>query len=333
MASQDKARVMVVHSYGSNHICGAPQAIGVVAGLAKQGWEEGNNLYLESFYMDTKKTYTTPAAIKQRGKLALDAIDTFGPDVVIVLDDNAIREVMLPLVGNPKISLVFSGMNGQPEAYHNKKAFMDSRSAPGSNVTGVYEKLHVYKSLMVMSAALGGAQPGEKVIGITDYSPTGNAISKQFDLELKNQALPYTWELRRVRDFEEYKKVISEINTDPTVKAIYPAALSLKTVDNSTITAGKIFQWTTKHSTKPEMALNYFFSKIGLFGGAAVDFTAMGQVAGIKAGRILNKEPAGSLAIEDAPDYAIVFNVARAKALGIEVPESLLTAADQVYLK
>ena len=158
LASQDKARVMVVHSYGSNHICGAPQAIGVVAGLAKQGWEEGNNLYLESFYMDTKKTYTTPAAIKQRGKLALDAIDTFGPDVVIVLDDNAIREVMLPLVGNPKISLVFSGMNGQPENYNNKKAFMDSRSAPGSNVTGVYEKLHVYKSLMVMSAALGGAQ-------------------------------------------------------------------------------------------------------------------------------------------------------------------------------
>lgn len=79
------------------------------------------------------------------------------------------------------------------------------------------------------------------------------------------------------------------------------------------------------------MALNYFFSKIGLFGGAAVDFTAMGKLAGLKAGRILKNEPAGSLPIESAPDYAIVFNVARAKTLGINIPDALLTAADQVY--
>ena len=182
-----------------------------------------------------------------------------------------------------------------------------------------------------MATALGNPQPGDKVIGITDYSPTGNAITKQFDLELKDQKTPYIWELRRVRDFEEYKKTILEINEDKKVKAIYPAALSLKTLEGQTYTAGKIFKWTTQNSKKPEMALNYYFSKIGLFGGAAVDFTAMGKLAGVKAGRILNNEAAGTLAIEDAPDYAIVFNVARAKALGIEIPDALLTAADQVY--
>ncbi len=134
-----------------------------------------------------------------------------------------------------------------------------------------------------------------------------------------------------MRNFEEYQKTIREINKDNKVKAIYPAALSLKSADGQTYTAGKIFEWTIKNSKKPEMALNYYFSKIGLFGGAAVDFTAMGKLAGVKAGRILNSEPAGSLPIEDAPDYAIVFNIARAKSLGIEIPDALLTAADQVY--
>ena len=79
------------------------------------------------------------------------------------------------------------------------------------------------------------------------------------------------------------------------------------------------------------MALNYFFSKLGLFGGAAVDFKSMGFLTGKKAGQILNGTSAGMLPIENAPDYAIVFNVTRAKQLGIEIPAPLLTAADHIY--
>ena len=79
------------------------------------------------------------------------------------------------------------------------------------------------------------------------------------------------------------------------------------------------------------MALNYFFSEVGLFGGAAVDFNAMGSLAGRKAGRVLSGEDVGTLEIEDAPDYAIVFNLKRANKLGIEIPHPLRTATDHVY--
>ncbi len=79
------------------------------------------------------------------------------------------------------------------------------------------------------------------------------------------------------------------------------------------------------------MALNYFFSKVGLFGGAAVDFNQMGFLAGKKAGQILNGKAAGEISIEDAPDYAIVFNTKRAGQLGVNIPAPLLTAADVVY--
>ncbi|MCP4629768.1 MAG: hypothetical protein GY850_40615 [bacterium] len=77
--------------------------------------------------------------------------------------------------------------------------------------------------------------------------------------------------------------------------------------------------------------LNCFFSEIGLFGGAAVDFKAMGIAAGRKAGKILSGEKAGDLPIDDAPEYAIVLNIKRARQLGIDIPPPLLTAADYVY--
>jgi len=330
-APHSLARVMVVHSYESDHICGKPQGDGVASALAEAGWVSGQNLELESFYMDTKKTFTTPEAIQERGRLALDAIEDFKPQVVVVLDDNAVKQVLLPLVDREDISIVFSGMNGQPAAYSEKVAFLESLQNPGHNVTGVYEKLHLVKSIRVVAASLGGIGPQDKVIGITDYSPTGNAITRQFELELKDASTPLAWELRRVKDFEEYKAVIAEINADPQVRAIYPAALTLQTAEGETYTAGKIFDWTTTHSEKPEMALNYYFSKIGLFGGAAVDFTRMGYQAGQKAAKILGGAKAGDIPIEDAMDYAIVFNLGRAQSLGIDIPKPLLTAADHVY--
>jgi ABC-type uncharacterized transport system substrate-binding protein len=322
---------MIVHSYERDHICGAPQADGVVAALREAGWVIGENLQVLPFYMDTKKTHTTPEAIREQARIALRLVDEFGPEVVVVLDDNAIREVMLPLVNRDDVSVVFSGMNGQPEAYNEKASFMKNKQQPGSNVTGVYEKLWASKSLVVMNAALENLNKAHRVVGITDYSPTGNAITRQFELEITKENSPVTWELQRVKDFAEYSKLIKKLNADDDVIAIYPAALSLKTADGTTYTAKEIFAWTTANSTKPEMALNYYFAKIGLFGGAAVDFGAMGHLAGQKVAQILHGKKAGELPIEDAKDYAIVFNTSRAKELGITIPDALLTAADHVY--
>lgn len=42
VAAADLARVMVVHSYEKNHICGAPQARGLMEALAERGWSTDN---------------------------------------------------------------------------------------------------------------------------------------------------------------------------------------------------------------------------------------------------------------------------------------------------
>jgi ABC-type uncharacterized transport system substrate-binding protein len=92
---------------------------------------------------------------------------------------------------------VFSGMNGQPEMYNERKHYMENWAHPGSNVTGVYEKLYAAQAVKVMEQAVPGLR-GAKIVMITDYTPTGNGLTKQFELELKNVTDGH-WEVQLVQ--------------------------------------------------------------------------------------------------------------------------------------
>jgi hypothetical protein len=135
--------------------------------------------------MDTYRTNTTPEAMRREGEKALAEIAEFKPDLVFANDDAADAQVMMPLIGRSDVAVVFSGMNGQPEMYNESKHYMDSRAHPGSNVVGVYEKLYAAQALKVMVQAVPGLVQAKAVM-ITDYSPTGNGLTKQFELELND---------------------------------------------------------------------------------------------------------------------------------------------------
>ncbi|QGY40314.1 hypothetical protein GM415_09310 [Pseudodesulfovibrio cashew] len=317
--------VYIVHSYEQDHVCGKPQADGVISTLKAHGLYP-DKVTIRSYYMDTKRTHTSPQAIAEQGRLAMVEIEKLHPKVVVTLDDNAFRHVGLKLVGRKDVSVVFSGLNGQPEAYDKIRHFMDSRKHPGRNVTGVYEKLHLKRALTVAATVLKGLK---KVVAITDVSPTGKGITRQLEIE-SAEGLPCEWDVRTTRNFDEYKKLILELNDDPEVQAIYPVAMTLDD-GGKRATANEIFKWTIEHSVKPEIPVNYGFCRLGLFGGVSVDFEYMGKVAGAQVSSILNGTPAGDLPIVDAPNYAIVFNLARANMLGITIPEDILLASDTIY--
>jgi putative ABC transport system substrate-binding protein len=326
--AQPAKRIYIVQSYEKGHVCGEPQAEGILDALATGGWKVGTNLTVQSYYMDTYRTNATPEAMKAEGQKALAEIAEFKPDIVFVLDDAAVRQVMLPLIGRTDMSIVFSGMNGQPEIYNEPKHYLDSWAHPGGNVTGVYEKLYAAQSLKVMAQAVPALRSGKAVM-ITDGSPTGNGLTKQFEIELKNSDIK--WEVRRVKDWGEYTALIKTLNDDATVTAIYPVALTLPVEGGGRYAAAQIYDWTIANSRKPEMAINYFFARMGLFGGAVINFNSMGKLAGQKGAKILAGTKAGDLPVEDAPDYAIVFNLKRASDLGIDISPRVLAAASAIY--
>src|SRR5260370_442116 len=159
--SQPAKRIYIVQSYEKGHVCGEPQAEGILDALAAGGWEVGRNLTVQSYYMDTYRINAAPEAMKAEGQKALAEIAEFKPDIVFALDDAAVRQVMLPLIGRTDMSVVFSGMNGQPEIYNDPKHYLDSREHPGGNVTGVYEKLYAAQSLKVMAQAVPALRDGK----------------------------------------------------------------------------------------------------------------------------------------------------------------------------
>src|ERR1700719_1351758 len=97
--SNPPKRIYIVQSYEKGHVCGEPQAEGILGALAAAGWEKGRNLTVQSYYMDTYRTNAAPEAMKAEGQKALAEIAEFKPDIVFVLDDAAVRQVMLPLIG------------------------------------------------------------------------------------------------------------------------------------------------------------------------------------------------------------------------------------------
>ena len=199
--SQQTKRVFIVSSYDKNNVCSLPQEKGVYKGLNHQGWIKGINMDVKIFYMDTKKHYTTADAIRQRGELALKQIEAYNPQVVIVIDDNAFKEVGLKLAGRKDIAVVFTGINCPPEIYNQQVHFMDSRLRPGLNITGVYEKIYIDRSIKVMQAALGFNKGN--IVALLDDSPTGYAFNEQFAVEKKNFPPGINWIEHRVNNWQE----------------------------------------------------------------------------------------------------------------------------------
>jgi ABC-type uncharacterized transport system substrate-binding protein len=328
LLAAEAERIFILHSYQQADICGQPQADGLIAVLDEAGYKVGEHLVVESYYMDTKRRHNTPELIAEQARLALARIGAFRPRVLVTLDDTAFREVALALVNSP-VQIVFSGLNGQPEEYHLLAPFLENRIRPGHNVTGVYEKLHFADAVKIQKKIFPDLH---HVRVLSDLSPTGKAITRQIELELAAEEVPVAVDVKITRSWEDYQAEIRAIDRDPEIGTIYPVALLLKDGAGRTYTAPEILGWTVAHSRKPDIALNYAFISLGLFGGAAVDFEAMGRQAGEMVARILRGEKTGEIAIEEAKRFALVFNLARARQLGITIPEDILLAADEIVM-
>ncbi len=328
-SSDTPRKVFIVHSYNEIDPCGMPQHEGLLSALAKAGYIVGTNLELHLFFMDTKGTSYSPEALQTRGRAAIESIEHINPDVLVTLDDDAFRTVGLHFV-NSTIPVVFSGVNGSLENYNATTPFMERWDAPGGNVTGVYEHLYLREALRIHTTMFPSTK---KVRFILDDSPVGRLLQRQIPQELSRQPIPCAWEMYVADSWERYREIILDSNADPTVDALYPAALSLTDSRGNRYTPPLIIPWTATHVTKPELAINREFAKLGYFGGASVDFFHMGIQAGKIVVNILQGVQPGTIPIERAERFVLVFNLDRATQLGLTIPEEFLLAAEEIILR
>jgi hypothetical protein len=136
-----------------------------------------------------------------------------------------------------------------------------------------------------------------------------------------------------VKNWEDYQREIEIVNRTPLIGAVYPVAIKLGDGKGKALSVSEIVRWTTINCIKPDIALNYELARLGLLGGAVVDFKAMGAQTARMVVRVLRGEKPGNIPVEESSRFALVFNLARARQLGIEIPIDILMAADEIVTR
>ena len=332
VAAGSGRRVLILHSHNSEHLAGAPQQAGAIQAMKDAGFRPGGNMCLKIHAMAAHPGKDTPREISRQINHAVSRIAAFRPEVILTVGDTAFATVALPLARTP-VSIVFSGLRGQPETYNQFIRFMVSRQRPGHNITGVYEKRHIRQALAVLSRVIDL----KKVRMVHDLTPIGRIIADQIALELQPEItlppLPCRTEQVDLASWEAFQQEIAAINMSPEIDAFYLGALMLEDAGGNTHSATDIIRYAIAHAKKPAIGIDAAAINHGLYGGTSVDFYAMGYQAGEKIVAILGGAEAGSLPIQDAQTATLVFNLARSDTLGLKIPSEILLGADRVFTR
>ena len=275
--------------------------------LAKLGFQEGRNLAYQVFSADD-----TPERLPS---LAAELVAT-KPDVIIAVGPSSIRAAHR---ATSTIPIVMSFGGEDPVA----AGWAQSYAHPGKNVTGV----------VMLSPELDGkrfhvlheAFPTQRRVAVLFHTLAKNVPDDRFIRHVQAAARSSGVELLifYASGSADYESVFAAIS------AAHPDALQIGSSTVFTNDAAHLAELAVQaklptvcdwpDSARKGCLLGYGPNRVDLRRRTA-DFVA----------RILRGTPAGELPIEDPTTFELVVNLKTAKALGIDLPSSLLAQADEV---
>jgi putative ABC transport system substrate-binding protein len=329
---QEIPTILIVQSYAKGQGCGGRLEVGLIQELKTLGYEEGKNINIRHFYMDTQTKYMSPEQQKMRGALAIEKARELKPTVLVVFDDTAFRFVALPLAQTSQ-QIVYGGVNVAPERYNAETEFMKSREKPGYNITGITEESTSDYATQMMKEIIPSAQ-GMAIIG-SNMAPFLRQITEDTIADIKKNPQNYPIELKSthfVKKFSDLKKLYLDLNGDNSIDVIHNHDITGLLDDNGRgVKHEKIVQWILQNSKKPTFVWMVDWVPMGFLGGVGINLHLCGRQVAAKVVRVLNGEKAADIPIEKPRYRTIDLNLARAQQLGIHIPSSLLLVSDNLY--
>lgn len=321
-------RVLIVHSYSDAFPWTHELNDGIIEGLDRAGFAEGPGYELETFFMDTRLTYTSPERVSQRAAEALEMVRSFAPDVLFVTDDNALKEVAVSYaLENPAapVPVVFSGVNVDPSVYEP----IQSLDAPGGPITGVLERIPYHEVFELGKRLFPDAS---KVVILADGGSSSDFVANTFQedyLDLESQPLEVL-NFIQIQTFAAWKATVLEYQDEADIIAILNFHL-LRDEDGSIVPSGEVVEWMIENNMIPELGLVSEWAEEGILVSAGNSGYKTGIYAGVLGGEVLNGLDPGTVPIIDAKEIDAKYNLERAAILGIEFPPDELVSAAEVF--
>jgi putative tryptophan/tyrosine transport system substrate-binding protein len=273
-------------------------------GLQELGWTIGRNVRIETHWATSDRLGIRKQAAELVA-LAPDVILAFGASIVgPLLEATRTVPIVFPVVADP----VAAG-------------FVNTLARPGNNATG----------FMTFEYGLGGkwlellkqiAQRVTRVAVLRDpATPTGPA---QFGV-IQAVAPSVGIEVRAVdaRDPDDIKQAVAALGANSNAGLIItPGAASQLYRD-------LIIMLAAQHKL-PAVYYERLFASAGGLISYGPDFVDQFRRAAGYVDRILKGEKAADLPFQAPTKYDLVINLKTAKALGLEIPPTLLARADEV---
>jgi putative tryptophan/tyrosine transport system substrate-binding protein len=271
--------------------------------LQASGWTVRRNIRIEYRWaaFDTARTQ----------KLAAE-LASFAPDVVLV-SSNVVLAPMLQAA--PATPIVFTQVIDPLGS-----GFVESTARPGGNITGFIQ--FEYSLAGKWMELLKAVAPGVTRVGV--LCEPGNAAIGQWAM-IQAVAQSFGAELRRIdlRDASDIERAVSAFARSPNGGLI--VAVSAASLTHCDL----LIRLAAQHRLPAVYAYRVFVTYGGLI-TYGPDIAAQYRRAADYIDRILKGERAADLPVQAPTKYELVINLRAAKAIGLDVPATVLARADEV---
>jgi putative ABC transport system substrate-binding protein len=281
----------------------APFAAGVRRGLSETGWVEGQNLAIEYRWAEDHNE-----------RLPALAADLVGRKVDVILASGSDVAAFAAKGATSTIPVVFA-IGGDPV----ERGLVTSLARPGGNLTGVSvlaAELNP-KRLELLSELV--PQAGVIALLVNPNSPNAERVMRDVQEAARTKAVQLD---------------ILKAGTEGDIDAAFATLVQQHT--GALLVTGVPFSrreqlaaLAARHSVPAIYEAREFAEAGGLISYGASRPAAWHQ-AGVYLGKILNGARPADLPVYQSTKFELVINLNTARALGLEIPPSLLARADEV---
>lgn len=302
-ANLKKPRVFVLHSYALDYSWVRDINVGIERILNDQ------NYAIRWHYMDTKR-HPEKDFILKAGNIARRVIESWGPDVIIAIDDNAQEYVARYFLEDPSIKIVFTGVNAEASKYGYDRA---------SNVTGVIERIPFDAFRDVFLEIL--PEDKRRVVHVSDSSPTSQGIYKE--LETVNWYPLELVESIRSDTLDQWKAAVEHAPkiADVLLVTHYHTIRESAEEGSPVVFPPKVMAWTKENSKLPTIGAWGFFVEDGGMMAVAVSPYEQGEEAAKMTVNIITKhQKPTDIPQQTSQLYLMYINEKNIRANNIKLP-------------